>query len=74
MKLEMSHKPWVLRAETGMSQRELARRSGLSRMTISKLEREGVNNNATAQTLYKLAQALNVKVIDLFDDEKAGVA
>lgn len=48
-----------------MTQEELAKRSGVSRTTISALE-NGVEKNTTAQTLLKLAAALNVSLDKLF--------
>ena len=51
-----------------MSQDELASKSGVSRVIISRLE-TGEQDNATMKTLARLAAALDVQVQDLFFDE-----
>lgn len=60
MKLDIKR----IRKEKGISQEELAEKSGVSRPTISNLE----NNPdvvTTTDTLQKIALALDVKVSDL---------
>ena len=54
-----------LREEAGLSQEELSLKSGVSRVTISMLE-TGSQSNTTANTLIKLANALDKKVADFF--------
>lgn len=54
-----------LREEAGLSQKELSLKSGVSRVTISMLE-TGSQTNTTANTLIKLANALDKKVADFF--------
>lgn len=54
-----------LREEAGLSQEELSLKSGVSRVTISMLE-TGSQTNTTANTLIKLANALDKKVADFF--------
>ena len=57
-----------LREERGMSQRKLAKKSGVSQSAISKLER----NKTRASYLYtieNLALGLDVNVSDLFEDD-----
>lgn len=53
-----------LRAESGMTQVELSEKSGVGRITISRLE-SGELKETTLGTLTKLAKALQVSVDDL---------
>ncbi len=52
-----------IRKEKGISQDELARKSGISRQTISNLE-NNPDAITTTDTLQKIAVALDVKVSD----------
>lgn len=52
-----------LRAEAGMTQEQLAERSGLTQQYISDLERGKCN--PTIVTLYELAQALGTSQVEL---------
>jgi|SRR5699024_868128 len=52
------------RNEKGLSSRELARRAGVSQAYLSQLE-TGKNNNPTAETISKLAKALEVDYMEL---------
>lgn len=52
-----------LRREKGLTQEEVAVRSGFSQQYISSLERG--RRNPTVITLYELAQALGVNHVDL---------
>lgn len=53
------------RTRRGMSVSELARRSGVSRQTVIRLERDrGANTNMN--TIVSMARALEVPVDDLF--------
>ena len=61
----MKYKIRELRERIGMSQSELAERSGISRATIWKLETH-MDEVTTTQTLVRIASALNVSVNDLF--------
>lgn len=61
----MPYKIKERRAEMQMSQEELARKSGVSRGTISSLE-SGTLKVTMTDTLIKLAAALNCKVSDIF--------
>ena len=54
----------VLRQERQMTQDELAEKSGVSRVTIAKLE-SGAQEVTTSTTIIKLARALNVDAGDL---------
>lgn len=54
-----------LREKRGMSQEELAKKSGVSRTTISKLE-SGAETVAKTTTLGKIAEALSVSVDKIF--------
>lgn len=53
------------REQNRLTQEELARRSGVSRATISALE-TGRARYTTTSTLMKLATALNTTIADLF--------
>ena len=50
-----------------LSQEELAAIVDLNRNTISKLENPDVFHGVSLNTLFKLAEALNIQVKDLFD-------
>ncbi len=52
-----------LRVKQGMSQEELAFKSELNMNSISTLER-GINN-VKIKTLYRIAEALNVDIVDI---------
>jgi len=52
-----------LRREQGLTQEEVAERSGFSQQYLSSLERG--RRNPTVITLYELAQALGVSHVDL---------
>ena len=56
------------RKSKGLTQEELADKSGVSRGTISALE-NGSMRNTTSKTLLKLAQALNTSVDRIFFTE-----
>ncbi len=58
---------YELRIAQGLSERELARRSGISKSTINNIE--NLRTSPTLDQLSALAKALNVKITDLFDDE-----
>ncbi len=53
------------REEAGLTQEELAKKAGVSRAIISGLE-SGTITVTTTKTLVKIAEALTVKVSDLF--------
>ena len=61
----MGFKVKEVRLAKNISQDELSKASGVSRQTISDLERGEVVNTTTA-TLSKLAEALGCKVGDIF--------
>lgn len=61
----MGYKIKEVREAKGMTQTELARISGISRVTISALE-NGVVKNTTSKTLLKLAEALETTVDHIF--------
>lgn len=54
-----------LRKKKGMTQEELAEKSGVSRATICSIE-NGKNKGVSASTLTKLAEALGVKTEKIF--------
>jgi transcriptional regulator with XRE-family HTH domain len=59
------------RLERAISLSELARRAGVSKATLSSLERG--NGNPSVDTVWALAQALNVPFGDLFDSPEGDV-
>ncbi len=63
MNLNIRH----LREQRNMSQEELARKSNVSRATISSIE-NNPDAITTTETLQKLAWALGVRVSDFFCD------
>jgi transcriptional regulator with XRE-family HTH domain len=56
-----------LRSEAGLTQEQLAERSGLSQQYISGLERG--RRNPTVVTLYELASALGVSHVELVRED-----
>ena len=64
----MGYKIREFRNEIKMSQDELAKKSGVSRTIISRLE-SGTLTTTTTDTLLKIAKALNRKVADIFFEE-----
>jgi len=54
-----------LREKVGMTQEELAAKSGVSRVTISNLETKE-EYSTTSKTLRKIAEALGVTIDQLF--------
>jgi transcriptional regulator with XRE-family HTH domain len=56
-----------LRAEAGLTQEQLAERSGLTQQYISDLERG--KSNPTIVTLYELATALGVSQVELVRED-----
>ena len=59
-----------IRKERKFSQEEVARRSGLATVTISKLE-EGKSNDPKMSTVRKLSKALDCHMEAFFSDEPA---
>ena len=55
-------KLWKLRVNQGLTQRELARKAGISNATLSKIEH---GRSARPPTLKKLANVLGVEPVDL---------
>lgn len=68
----MGYRIKTIREQLGMTQVQLAQKSGISRTTIWALE-NGTDKVTTTQTLKKLADAMNVTVDDLFatDDTRS---
>ena len=50
--------------QAGITQKELAERIGLSAVGLSK----AINGNPTKDTLEKIANALNVRITELFEE------
>lgn len=63
--IQFGHKVQSIRKSIGISQEELAFRSGLHRTYIGMIER--AERNITLVNIKKIADALNVKIGDLFD-------
>ena len=61
----MKNKVKEYREKEGLTQEELAKKSEISRNTISSIE-TGVNTNVTYETMEKIAKALNKKVSTIF--------
>lgn len=61
----MAYRIKEVRVQLGMTQSDLAHKSGVSRQTISGLE-SGTISVTTTDTLIKIASALNKKVSDIF--------
>ncbi len=61
----MEYKVKECRERKGITQEELAKRSGVSRAIISGLE-SGTITVTTTKTLIKIAEALDKKVSDIF--------
>lgn len=61
----MGYRIRELRENKGMTQVELSEKSNVSRTIISNLE-NGVSHVTTTKTLYRLANALDVSVEELF--------
>ena len=53
------------RIEKGLTQEELAEKSGVNRSLLNQLETKKLTNTSTS-TLQKLANALDCKITDLF--------
>lgn len=63
----MEYRIKEIREELGVSQENLAKKSGVSRTIISGLE-SGTIKETSTKTLSKIADALNKKVSDIFFD------
>ena len=61
-----------IRKERGLTQEEVARRSGLATVTISKLE-EGKNVDPKMSTVMKLVTALECSPNDFFEQSTIGI-
>ena len=51
----------------GITQEELAARVDLSRNTITKVENSDVYHGMSLNTIFRIADALNIPIKDLFD-------
>lgn len=59
----------LARVKNGLTQENLAKKSGVGRVTISNIERKGIKNTPV-YTLEKLAKALDMTVSELFFSEE----
>lgn len=59
----------IARVKKGWTQEELDKNSGVGRVTISNIERNGIKN-IPVYTLEKLAKALEMTVAELFFSEE----
>lgn len=64
----MGYRIKKVREQRGMTQIQLAEKSGVSRATICALE-SGCEKVTTTKTLAKIANAMNVTVDELFADD-----
>ena len=65
MKLAANEKIIIYRLRKGMTQGELARRIGMHRVTINRIENNGTTD---LNIIEKIAKVLGVKVMDLRGD------
>lgn len=65
----MGYRIKSIREKLGLSQVQLAKKSGVSRTTISGLE-SGEERVTTTLTLKKIAEAMNVTIDELFTDDR----
>jgi len=65
MKLATNEKIIIYRLRKGMTQGELARRIGMHRVTINRIENNGTTD---LNIIEKVAKVLGVKVMDLRGD------
>lgn len=59
----------LARIKLELTQKELAKKVGISHVTLSKIER-GIYENLTFKTMKKLAKALDTTVQELFFSEE----
>lgn len=59
----------LARVKLGLTQKELAKKVGISHVTLSKIEK-GNYENLTLRTMLKLAEALDTTVQELFFSEE----
>ncbi|WP_415287171.1 helix-turn-helix transcriptional regulator [Clostridium perfringens] len=59
----------LARVKLGLTQKELAKKVGISHVTLSKIEK-GNYENLTLRTMLKLADALDTTVQELFFSEE----
>lgn len=59
----------VARVKKGWTQEELSKKSSVGRVTISNIERKGIEN-IPVYTLRKIAKALDTTVAELFFSEE----
>lgn len=70
---DLMEKMIIARGKAGISQRELARRIGTKQSAIARLEGGGFNK-ATVETLGKIADALNFKLVIKLQPKKEAMA
>jgi transcriptional regulator with XRE-family HTH domain len=66
--MKLGEKIKTFRTNKMLTQEELARITGLSRVYVLQLE-SGRSKKPSAESLYKIAQALEAKVEDFFSDK-----
>lgn len=59
----------IARVKKGLTQEQLAKKSGVGRVTISNIERKGIES-IPVYTLRKIANALDMTVAELFFSEE----
>lgn len=67
--MTIAEKLRFLRTSKGISQYRLAKLSGVSQPGINKIE-NGLRNNPSADTLSKLAKALDVQISEFYSDDE----
>ncbi len=58
-----------LLAERGLTQKELAKKMGVAEISLSR----SLRNNPSMETLKKIAEALEVKLSDLFEKKESDI-
>jgi len=68
--MEMGKKIKILRIEQDLSSKELAKKAGIAVVTLSRIANGHVGNNATISVLTQIAEALDVSIDWLIDENK----
>ena len=58
------------RRKAGLNQLQLAEKAGISRTYLSNIEAPNVSTSFSIKTLFRIADALGVELVDLFDFKK----
>jgi transcriptional regulator with XRE-family HTH domain len=72
LKVQVAKNIRIFRKKEGLTQVQLGELAGVTGRYIAELEKQD-GQNLTIETLARLAEVLNVKVIDLLSDHKSSV-